>query len=233
MTHTNNVSIVCGSVFKDNIVFTYIMGEYETYSNIQTHIQISENLYDIDLRGKYILSEIGTKKNTKVGRRGLLLLKEYETIYNSINDTINLCRFKSRLYLTLQYYLDEALFNNISEDQEYFYIEDDSYNLTKLYFDQQQWVRHNGIQKFSLVDDDKSLNVDEALLLLNSFFKKYEALLENVSALVRDVSDDKRYKRKIMQVIARIKSKHAPSIEAIKFAITNEVPESSQKLNCI
>lgn len=182
------------------------MEEYVSYGLIQKHMCISESLYDIDLCGKHILSELRAKKNTKSGsRRGVLFNKDTEIVYNCINDTINVGRFKSRLYLTLIYYLDEALFNNISDEDEYFYIEDDKYELTKLYFDQFLWVKLD-IQKFALMDGF-DINVEEALLIM-CYFNKYSKVLDLIEMLLENISDDVRYKRKIIKVIGRIRNKH-------------------------
>lgn len=203
------------------------MEEYISYGKIEQHMQISESLYEMDLLGKHFIEEIKANKNTKIGRRGLILRKEYDTILTSINETINLRRFKSRLFLTLQYYLDEAMFDVVPESIECFFIEDDKYDLTKLYFDQEQWIRHNGIQRFSLTKN-VDLVIDEALLI-NCFFMKYETLLKDIERLVMDVSEDKRYKRKILQVITKIRAKHNPSISIIEATI-NEDSDDPKKI---
>ena len=150
---------------------------YESYSWIQKHINISENLYNIDKLGKHLLDQIAAKKNMKAtNRKGLLLSKEYETIYNSIHETINVYRFRSRLYLTLQYYMDEAMFNMIDESESYFYIGDDSFELTKVYFGQDTWI-NSDIQRFELAVGS-SLQCEEALLI-RCFFTDYEKILRD------------------------------------------------------
>lgn len=202
------------------------MEEYVFYGKVKEHMRVSEALYEIDLLGKHILDEIRCHKNTRPGRRGVSLPKGYETMYSCINETINLWRFKSRLFLTLQYYLDEALFDVTPESIENFYIEDDSYNLTKLYFDQEQWIRHNGIQRFTLTDEVEP-NVEDALLI-NSFFMRYESLMKVIEGLVTDVSDEKRYKRKILQVITRIRGKHIHGRAAIEEIIKAEIDDSQK-----
>ena len=199
------------------------MEEYESYCLIQKHMNISEDLYNIDKIGKHVLTEIQEKKNTKQnGRRGYKFSEEYEIIYNSIYDTINVCRFKSRLYLSLLYYLDEVLFNNIPDDHDAFYIEDDRYDLTKLYFDQEYWVRHIGIQTFSLPHvDSSSFTMDEALLI-NCFFSKYESLLKDILAILVDIPDEASYKKKIVNVIGRIRSKHNTALQIIMDTVNKD-----------
>lgn len=197
------------------------MEEYLSYGKIQEHMKVSELLYEIDKLGKHLLEEICKCKNTKVGRRGILLNKDYDIIYNSINETINVQRFKSRLFLTLQYYLDEALFDITPEIVDSFYIEDDSYDLTKLYFDQEQWMRNVSIQKFQLTPAQDLIAEDS--LLINCFFVKYESLIQSIEILLGDIDEDKRYKRKITQVLSRIRNKHAPATAVILEAIKTDV----------
>lgn len=194
------------------------MEEYESYSLIQKHMYISESLYDLDNYGKHILDEIRSKKNTKPGKRGFAFCKEYESLYGCISDTINVGRFKSRLYLTLLYYLDEALFNNIPEDHDYFFIEDDKYELTKLYFDQCIWIRNHNMQRFNLTEDVE-LQIEDALLL-NCFFTRYNETLISIEKLLSSISDEMRYKRKISSVITRIKAKHAIALNIIENCVS-------------
>lgn len=198
-----------------------VMGEYESYSWIQRHMNISESLFSIDQQGKHLLSEIREKKNTKTSKRGVHLSHNFNTIYESINETINVRRFKSRLYLTLQYYLDEALFIGVNEMDEKFYIEDDAYDLTKLYFDQQSWIPHNVLQKFSFIND-LNLNIEEALLI-KCFFMNYNQLLEQLNSLVSDIIVDAKCKKKIKYVIKKIRQKHSHAVLIIDEIINSDV----------
>lgn len=195
---------------------------YESYSWIQKHINISENLYNIDKLGKHFLEQIAAKKNMKAAnRKGLLLSKEYETIYNSIHETINVYRFRSRLYLTLQYYMDEAMFNMIDESESYFYIGDDSFELTKVYFGQDTWI-NSDIQRFELEASKETPECEEALLM-RCFFADYEKILTQIEALLRDIEDDTNYKTQIFKVIGRIRGKHAPSLTLLEDIIKKDL----------
>lgn len=195
---------------------------YESYSWIQKHINISEALYNIDKLGKHFLEQIAAKKNMKAtNRKGLLLSKEYETIYNSIHETINVYRFRSRLYLTLQYYMDEAMFNMIDESESYFYIGDDSFELTKVYFGQDTWITSD-IQRFELAASKETPECDEALLI-RCFFADYEKILTQIEALLRDIEDDTNYKTQIFKVIGKIRGKHAPSLTLLEDIIKRDL----------
>ena len=197
---------------------------YESYSWIQKHINISENLYNIDKLGKHLLDQIAAKKNMKAtNRKGLLLSKEYETIYNSIHETINVYRFRSRLYLTLQYYMDEAMFNMIDESESYFYIGDDSFELTKVYFGQDTWI-NSDIQRFELAVSS-SLQCEEALLI-RCFFTDYEKILTHIESLLLDIEDDTNYKTQIFKVIGRIRGKHMPSLTLLEDIVKRDVDAS-------
>jgi hypothetical protein len=196
---------------------------YESYSWIQKHINISEDLYNIDKLGKHFLEQIAAKKNMKVGnRKGLLLSKEYETIYSSIHETINVYRFRSRLYLTLQYYMDEAMFNMIDESESYFYIGDDSFELTKVYFGQDTWI-NSDIQRFELAASKEETPVCDEALLIRCFFADYEKILTRIEALLRDIEDDTNYKTQIFKVIGKIRGKHAPSLTLLEDIIKKDL----------
>lgn len=200
------------------------MDEYNKSYNIDKHMLISEQLYEIHMLGKHILQELKITKNTKSRPRSITFVQEYDIIYSSINDTINLGRFRSRLFLTLKYYLDEALFAGIPEHIQYFYIANESYNLTKLYFDQDQWIKEIYIQEFSFTNVIH-FNADDAILI-NCFFMKYEYLLKEIEQLVSKVPNNKKYKRKITQVLARIRKKHAPAIKAIETVIQSDIKDA-------
>lgn len=197
------------------------MDEYESYTWIQQHMGISEALFSIDQQGQHLLHEIREKKNLKTTKRGVLLSNDFGAIYESINDTINVRRFKSRLYLSLQYYLDEALFIGVKEMDEKFYIEDDEYDLTKLYFDQANWIRHNGLQKFSFLPDS-NLNIEEALLI-KCFFMNYNDLLGDIEKLIGSIEGDIKCKRKMKSIIKRIRQKHAQAVVILDQVINSDV----------
>ena len=197
---------------------------YESYSWIQKHINISEDLYNIDKLGKHLLDQITVKKNMKAAnRKGLLLSKEYETIYNSIHETINVYRFRSRLYLTLQYYMDEAMFNMIDESESYFYIGDDSFELTKVYFGQDTWI-NSDIQRFELAASrsEETPQCEEALLI-RCFFTDYEKILTHIESLLLNIEDDTNYKTQIFKVIGKIRSKHTPSVTLLEDIIKKDL----------
>lgn len=181
--------------------------EYEMYEWIEKHLKISESLYCLNIQGRHILNEIKTKKNIKQGRRGLLLDDKYDIIYQSIYETVNVMRFKSRLFLCLQYYLDEALFHRLTTDIEQFYIGDNSHDLTAAYFNQEEWIPNPYIQKFSLFDD-KELNIEEALLI-KCYLNTYEKLLKDIELLIlSNIKEKVRWKKKIKRVINKIRKKH-------------------------
>jgi hypothetical protein len=194
---------------------------YESYSWIQKHIQISEDLYNIDKLGKYFLEQITLKKNLKVGnRKGLLLSKEYEMIYNSINETINVYRYRSRLYLTLQYYMDEAMFNKIDESEKFFFIGDECFELTKMYFGQDVWINNVDVQRFEL-PAEVNLQCEEALLI-RCFFTDYEKILKRIEALLEEVEDGMHYKTQISKAIGKIRSKHGASLCLLEDIVKKE-----------
>lgn len=200
-----------------------MIGEYESYSVIQKHMKISEALYRIDAYGKHILKEIREKKNIKLTRRSYAFHEDIDTIYNNINDTINVWRFKSRLYLTLQYYLDEALFHSINENDDHFFIEDDKYELTQLYFGQEQWIRDPMIQTFGF-HDEKTMNIDEAMII-RCYLKEYNDILILIDDIIKGNNEDTHFKRKLISVVNKIRKKHENAIKIIDQIVVADITE--------
>ena len=192
--------------------------EYDTYTWIQRHMKMSERLYDIDQRGKQILNEIRAKKDLRLHKRRMALSKDFAKVYACVSETINMWRFKSRLFLSLLYYLDECMFENINESHEFFYIEDDRYELTKMYFGQEAWIRDQNVQRFSFLNNN-SMNVEEALLM-RGFFVNYEHTLRDIENLMKDVEGRPHFKRKIKQVLRRIRKRHAAAMAILDEVIT-------------
>ena len=108
---------------------------------IDNHIKISILLHNINLKGKLIRSIIEDKKHIRIKTSGAyVFLLDIDTIYNVLVDVTNTKRFnKLRLFFCMQYYLDELLFKEV-KNIDCFYIEDESYKLTDLYFNQSQWI---------------------------------------------------------------------------------------------
>ena len=187
----------------------YIMDSYNEYMRIENHMGFSKRLHDISIRGSHYLREIEIKK--RIGGR-----KRYETVVyglyhllqNIIKPRVVLC---NNLYSSLIYYLDEMLFYEVRQTDN-FMIEDDKYPLSFVYFNNAEWNPDNDkVQTFSL-DHSTSISDNEAALLI-MLLQDYETLLQD---LLQDFTIEKKTSRKkdkpynkiytkVMRIISRLK----------------------------
>lgn len=181
------------------------MDIYNEYNKIDNHIKISILLHNINLKGKLIRSIIEDKKHIRIKTSGAyVFLLDIDTIYNVLVDVTNTKRFnKLRLFFCMQYYLDELLFKEV-KNIDCFYIEDESYKLTDLYFNQSQWISSN--LEIIELSDDKFLNTIEANYL-QSYIVEYLDFITNVLIYIEKLENTNYIKRKLKNIFNRIKNK--------------------------
>jgi len=178
--------------------------EYDDYSKIEKHIKISELLFIIDKKGKYLLSQIKDKKYVKKKKSGNVILNDNMTkIYNIFVSILNIRKFIPRLYFTLQYYLDELLLEE-HKDINTFFIEDNEYELTKLYFNQIAWILDQDIQEYQL-DIGVDFNINESMFIV-CFLREYEDVLLFIENYIIEIKMNK-IKQKLLNTIIKIKKK--------------------------
>lgn len=181
-----------------------IFDEYSEYSKIESHIEFSKSLYILNKKGKHILSELEQKKYERISKNGKSILGgDIKKFYILLVHILNLKRFSQRLHTLLKHNLDNLLFKEIKKI-DIFYIEDEKYCLTKLYYDPSLWIKDYEIQAFSL-DICNVFNVTEAMCLI-CFLREYEELLFEIEEYIRD-TEFKTLKSKIDTIIRRIKYK--------------------------
>lgn len=161
------------------------MDSYNEYRRIEQHIGFSKRLQNISTRGLHYLREIEIKK--RIGGR-----RKYEKdvhgihhlLGNIIKPRVMLC---NNLYSSLIYYLDEMLFYEVQDIND-FVIEDDKYPLSFVYFNNAEWNPENDrIQPFVL-ENNSHMNETEAALLL-MLLEDYNTLLQD---LLQDFKDEKK-----------------------------------------
>jgi hypothetical protein len=184
------------------------MNQYNEYNIIEKHIEFSRELHSLNLIGKSIIKSIELKKHLRIKRSGNYVFgPDVLVIYNNIIDLTNIKRFnKLRLYFCIQYYLDELLFNDI-KTLDIFNIEDESYKLTDLYFNQSLWnpllLDDINIGNFT---DDKFLTADEAIIL-KSYIRQYINFMESLTVYLDTLIDIDYIKRKITNIFNKIRLK--------------------------
>lgn len=181
------------------------MDDYE-YNIIEKHMQISRELYSIDKKGKYIISQFNTKKSRGIRRRSgnHIFSDTLKIIHRNIHSCCSLKRF--RTYFHLQYFLDELLFYQVKTHTK-FYTEDDMYDLSKLYFHQDEWVTDLNIQEYQFYEDESEINIHEAMYLV-CYLKEYEHILHDIEMYIKTIKHNNTIKNKLKYAIHRIKRKH-------------------------
>jgi hypothetical protein len=189
----------------------------DDYISIGTHMNMSRLLFIVDKKGKHILQELNLKKAVKRRRNGSSVFKsqEIKTMYKSLVNILNVRKMTPRLYCMLQHHMDDLLFREIKRSSHVFYIEDDTYPLTLLYFGQESWVRDQEIQEFEL-DAGTDLGADEASCIL-CFIREYEDLLKLIDTYVRS----RERPRPIFKIIRRIRLK----LKIISVILENAITE--------
>jgi hypothetical protein len=182
------------------------MNTYSEYNIIEKHIELSRELYSLNLIGKSIIKNIELSKHLRIKRSG-----NYDfspgilIVYNAIIDMTNIKRFnKLRLYFCIQYYLDELLFKGI-ETLDNFYIEDECYKLTDLYFNQSLW--NNDIDMNILMSSDNKIFNAEDIIVLKSYINRYIQFQETVMDYINTFDDIDYIKRKMMIIFNKMKLK--------------------------
>ena len=200
----------------DNSNFEF--SEYEEYSKIEQHIFLSKSLYELDVKGKYIMDQIAKKKSTGTRRRSgnYIFTEDISTVFNNLIHCLSLKRLK--LYFCMQYFLDELLYHEIKKTSTFF-IEDNSYDISKLYFSQNEWISDAFIQKFEFYDTN-DLNINEAMFLV-CYLQEYDRFLLDVEEYIKSFKDIKHIKSKLRDTIHRIRFRHK-NIWSILITIINQ-----------
>jgi hypothetical protein len=141
------------------------MDVFNEYELIDKHINFSSELHLLNITGKYLIREVEKKKHIRQKKSGnYVFAQDVQSVMNVIIDITNTKRFnKLRLYFCIQYYLDELMFKFI-KNLDNFYIEDECYKLTDLYFNQttSNTVTIDDLPQIKQ-SEDKITNADHAL----------------------------------------------------------------------
>lgn len=179
------------------------MDSYNEYEHVERHINYSKTLQEINERGWRFIHEIEIKK--RVGGR-----KKYEkdvyaihhALGNILKPKVILC---NNLYSSLVYYLDEMLYYDVRSINT-FIIEDDSYPLSFIYFNNSEWNPDVGQQQAFQLESVSSITDVEAALLM-TLLQDYETLLQDLYVNIKSRKDrlvDKMF-IKLIRIINRLK----------------------------
>ena len=202
------------------------MNIYNEYEVLEKHIQLSKELDLLNHLGKRIIKDIEHKKHIRQKKSGVYVFTiEINTIYNLLSDVTNIKKFnKLRLFFCMQYYLDELLFDEI-KTLESFQIEDESYNLTDLYFNQSSWNKIDdteNIEETLNITSDKFLNSDEAMLI-RDYELRYKSFLDKLNIYLEHRNQTNYIRKKISRITNRINNKFTHVTELIDQIIKEDI----------
>jgi hypothetical protein len=144
---------------------------------------------------------------------------EVGKVYTNLVHVLNVKKFSPRLYFALQYYMDELVFKEIKEYDK-FYVEDEAYELTKLYLDPSAWIPNQDIQTFEL-DVGPKFDITEAMCLV-CYLREFENLLFSIEEYIHD-QEDKRLKKIITRTITRMRYKLKTVWDIVVNVISNNI----------
>lgn len=181
-----------------NIIVNYekqtqdcLASEYDAYTKIEKHIEISLDLYHINKFGKSIIHDLEDKKNF------------IQNIYSRLCNLVNTNRTDIDIYTELLSILDDALFKENNKLNK-FYIEDKEYNLESLYYKQDSWINDiDGYNKYSYnFEKTNCLDLGECSHIL-VFLNNYERVIKNIQ---QDMKCHKKVLLHTNKMLHRIKS---------------------------
>ena len=120
----------------------------------------------------------------------------------------------------MQYYLDELLFDEI-KTLESFQIEDESYKLTDLYFNQSSWNKIDDTEILNITND-KFLNSDEAMLI-RDYELRYKSFLDKLNSYLEHRNQTNYIRKKISRITNRINTKFSHTTELIDKIIKEDI----------
>jgi hypothetical protein len=185
------------------------------YSKIENHIMLSKSIYELDMKGRHIINEFNLKKSIGKKRNGSFIFNESMTIiYNNLIHCLSLKRLK--MYFCLQYFLDEVMYHEVTKTNK-FYIEDSEYNISQIYFGQDDWIYDVMIQHFQFdekkvqdtTDENISagLNIHEAMYLI-CYLKDFDHCLLHIEDYIKPFKTIPKIKSKLRYTFHRIRVRH-------------------------
>ncbi len=124
----------------------HIVNEYDIYSRIEDHMNISLRLFQINKQGQGIVREIGIKKlkmstNLTVTTKTKKMVNDSSlmTLFQCLSEVVNFNRTLTDKYTDLLSSLDDAMFSEC-DDIETFYVDESEYKLEAMYYKQETWI---------------------------------------------------------------------------------------------
>ncbi len=209
---------------------------YNAYSQVEKHIGFAESLYFLNKRGHYLLDEIRRTKfvtpdSPRPGSGGEASTSEQldvlvDSVTYAIVSTVRARMMgTSTLMNELYCYLEEVMFQDVGDsDIEEFFILDDSYPLTAMYYSQETWVVDHGIQQFSFARDRKF--EEGELMMIVCFFNDYISLLDKIAEYLDGGKTEVH--RRLEYTVGRISG----IIERVKGHVLDQISRAFDEADC-
>lgn len=190
--------------------------EYDIYSRIEQHIDISLSLYQVNKQGQEVVSEILLKKlklkevnsQSRVNNKGkkqlalhALCNDDIRVLYETLADIVNFNRTSMDTYTSLLCMLDDSMFNE-SSYIETFYVGEAEYSLESLYYKQETWINELEWHERSAYTFNSNTTLDlgecsHVLLFLNNYqdvvykikkhLNSYDKLMTHVDKIINKI----------------------------------------------
>lgn len=174
--------------------------EYYLYSRVETHMNISMSLYMLNKQGIEILQELELKKLNIPSNNSYNSKKKEATtfasistvhhrlsaLYQSLISIVTYNKYHTHPYTELLNLLDNMLFDECSEVEQ-FYVKEDGYNLENIYYKQEAWISElEGKETVRfLFSEAIDLELGESSYIV-MYLKKYIGLLDMIVATFED-----------------------------------------------
>lgn len=196
----------------------------EEYTKIENHLKFSKKLYEIDEKGRHIITSFQKKKTKSINKRtqSFLFEKDANIIYRNILYCLSMKRLK--LYFYIHFYLDELLYFE-AQNSSYFYIEDNTYSLSKIYFGQQEWITDSFVQKYEFYEES-TVSINEAMYLI-CYLKEYDMILMDLEQYIKPFKNIKSIKSKLRYTIHKIRKRHREVWKVLLDIVNQHFPEKN------
>lgn len=191
---------------------TCSIDEYEAYTQVENHMNISIALYMLNKQCLSIIRDLEKAKSI-YKKKSLQSNDDLSRIYNNLNTIVNSHRLNVDYYTTLLNHLDEVMFEGC-RGVDCFYVNDESYNLECMYYNHENWIREiewHDMQSYHFMEGT-SLDIEESMYILMTLDKYSHTLKKIKSDFVNNV-DLQLIVRKMLDKITECTSILRPLID--------------------
>jgi hypothetical protein len=209
------------------MMMTKKLDEPHQYDDLQRHIAFSKELYVLNRVGRNILREFADKKAVRVKRSGAAELEdEVDKVYHAISNTVATDSFSSKPGNELAYNLDELLMHQTPDIDTFFY-NDETYNTTRMYYAQHEWVSDIDDRQLDVLLDASTAFSDNDAAFLVCFLRQYDAFIDRLDAYATELETRVVAAGKLRASLRGIKRRHANAHAVLQAALESILASDS------